>query len=463
MGTPMNHRIDLWDTWDVEKTGKALTAEAVTLSHVHIKDSLLGMHFVRDVNRFEERLVREFKAGQKTKDAVFDELKKEMRSLQEQSSIIESDGLEYIAAIMQLDHGAETRYTSPTELCHAWGQFVDVPEKPTLTNELYLPWAETPRARQFKLFRYIAEDYLRGYQQPFNLSDVEQHTSVGASLGNHAGYYNTPKPLPPEVIAALNFTAQPERVGIDAYELTEKEWNDDLQKTAKKFEWDMSQQNNVCLAVLTVDEACEYLELLKSDTHGQLSTGKDYVGVGTGLKSAYDVAAELGGWGATTKAVNINGVMNIVIEDYIPKYLDLGTFWKEATPQMLKMGYALNTIKGNLMVIESNIYTEIVFSGAVNAVDYMLHDEKTLGEVVGEFSADVAKNIVAGVIAQGATLLASGITTVILGTSIPTAIGIGLFVYLAFEISGLISDLDEQYEFTEPMKNTVEKLIDEHS
>ncbi len=113
-----------------------------------------------------------------------------------------------------------------------------------------------------------------------------------------------------------------------AYDLTEKEWNDDLQKQAKEYQWDTSQQENVSIAVLTVEEGNEYLDLLIKDSHGQLSNGKDYTGVGMGLKGAYEVAKELGGWGATAKAVNINGVMNIVVENYKPKYLDLGIRWQ---------------------------------------------------------------------------------------------------------------------------------------
>ncbi|EXJ25150.1 hypothetical protein [Vibrio parahaemolyticus] len=184
-----------------------------------------------------------------------------------------------------------------------------------------------------------------------------------------------------------------------AYDLTKVEWNKDLQDQAKEYQWDTSQQENVSIAVLTVEEANEYLDLLIKDTHGQLSTGKDYTGVGVGLKGAYEVAKELGGWGATAKAVNINGVMNIVVENYKPRYLDLGIRWQQATPKMLKIGHALNTVQGNVRFLRGNIYLEFVFSSAVNAVDYMLHDEKTLSEVVGQLTADVAKGVVAGVAA----------------------------------------------------------------
>ncbi|WP_029804482.1 hypothetical protein, partial [Vibrio parahaemolyticus] len=202
-----------------------------------------------------------------------------------------------------------------------------------------------------------------------------------------------------------------------AYDLTKEEWNKDLQDQAKEYQWDTSQQENVSIAVLTVEEANEYLDLLIKDTHGQLSTGKDYTGVGVGLKGAYEVAKELGGWGATAKAVNINGVMNIVVENYKPRYLDLGIRWQQATPKMLKIGHALNTVQGNVRFLRGNIYLEFVFSSAVNAVDYMLHDEKTLSEVVGQLTADVAKGVVAGVAAQGVLLVARAGAGILFGFS----------------------------------------------
>ncbi|MFL0929678.1 hypothetical protein ACJO14_01735 [Vibrio parahaemolyticus] len=244
-----------------------------------------------------------------------------------------------------------------------------------------------------------------------------------------------------------------------AYDLTEKEWNDDLQKQAKEYQWDTSQQENVSIAVLTVEEGNEYLDLLIKDSHGQLSNGKDYTGVGMGLKGAYEVAKELGGWGATAKAVNINGVMNIVVENYKPQYLDLGIRWQEATPQMLKIGHALNTVQGNVSFLKGNIYVELVFSGAVNAVDYILHDEKTLGEVVGQFTADISKGIAAGVIAQGITIL--GVATLSTALVVPTALTLGIFAVSAFIVGKEISKLDDQFKFTEPMKNQVEKTIND--
>ncbi len=90
----------------------------------------------------------------------------------------------------------------------------------------------------------------------------------------------------------------------------------------------------------------------------------------------------------------------------------------------------------------------------------MFHDVKTLGEVVGQFSADIAKGIVAGVIAQGGLLVSRAAFGFLLGFSLPMAIGLGLFVYSAFKVGGYTSDLDDTYRFTKPMKETIESLIE---
>mgnify|MGYP005835117115 FL=1 len=244
------------------------------------------------------------------------------------------------------------------------------------------------------------------------------------------------------------------------YPFTDEALLDDAREVAREYQWDHSQQRNTRLAVLTPEEANEYLDAFMQDTHGQLSTGKDYTGVATGLKGAYEVAKELGGLGATAKAVNINGVMSIVVENYQPRYLDIGPRWQAATPQMLKLGHALNTVKGNVTYLKGNVYVEVIFSGAVNAVDYMLHDEKTLGEVVGQFSADVAKGVVTGVIAQGFTLLVSGVIATFVAP--PTVAVLGVFAIAAFGIGFVVSEIDDEYNFTEPMKREIEKIVNEN-
>ena len=56
-----------WDIREVEKAGKDLTMQAVSLSSRHISDGRLRMRFIRDVERFEQCLVSDFKNGKKDK------------------------------------------------------------------------------------------------------------------------------------------------------------------------------------------------------------------------------------------------------------------------------------------------------------------------------------------------------------------------------------------------------------
>lgn len=225
---------DSWDIREVEKAGKGLTMQAVTLSHRYLSNGALKMRFVRDVDRFEQCLVNDFKSGKKSKESVFRELKKERQSLMDQASLISQKGVGFVAGVMQLTAGAGICYYSAAYLCSIGGAMMahgmnnlyengkyfwdgdenakglvregyqhaakslgyskshgdiayygsdlalsaygltaktttvknaseayQVVSKPNLKP---MPWTNTPKAKQFKLFRYSSEDYLRGYQ-----------------------------------------------------------------------------------------------------------------------------------------------------------------------------------------------------------------------------------------------------------------------------------------------------------
>jgi hypothetical protein len=225
---------DAWDIREVEKAGKGLTMQAVTLSHRYISNGGLKMQFVRDVDRFEQCLVNDFKNGKKDKETVFKELRKERQNLMDQGAIIAQKGIGFISGVMQVAAGAGICYYSAAYLCSIGASlmahgtnnmyengkyFWDGDENATgLVRESYqntaeffgyskshgdvayygadlamsayglvaktttaknaaeayqiaakpnlkpMPWTRTPKAKQFKLFRYSSEDYLRGYQ-----------------------------------------------------------------------------------------------------------------------------------------------------------------------------------------------------------------------------------------------------------------------------------------------------------
>lgn len=227
------------------------------------------------------------------------------------------------------------------------------------------------------------------------------------------------------------------------------------------IQWDFSKQDTVSLALLTLEEAEEYLEnLQKNSAYDNMSEGKNYTGLAMGLNSAYSLGKTLNSFGASARAVVINGVDHIVIENYKPKYLDLGTRWQRSTPQMLKMGLGLNTFYGNAHFFKANIIVEIAFSGAVNAADYMMNDEVTLREVVKRFSADVAKGVATGVIAQSFVVGGTyALSTV--GFMVPVVGQVAFFAVACFIIGYKISELDNQYKYTDDMLNKIEGLINE--
>lgn len=47
------------------------------------------------------------------------------------------------------------------------------------TNLKPMPWTKTPKAKQFKLFRYSSEDFLRGYQASGRISLITGAVSDG--------------------------------------------------------------------------------------------------------------------------------------------------------------------------------------------------------------------------------------------------------------------------------------------
>lgn len=232
---------DSWDIREVEKAGKGLTMQAVSLSRKHITNGGLRQRFIRDVDRFEQCLVNDFKNGKKNKEAVFKELKKERQNLIEQGKQITKKGIGLVAGVMQVAAGAGICYASAGSLCLIVGTpmaahgmnnvyengkyFVDGDDNATgIVREGYqhaaeslgyskshgdiayygtdlalsaygalaktttvknasnayqvaskpnlapMRWIKTRKAKQFKLFRYSSEDYLRGYQASSKVS-----------------------------------------------------------------------------------------------------------------------------------------------------------------------------------------------------------------------------------------------------------------------------------------------------
>ncbi|TFH89095.1 DUF4225 domain-containing protein [Vibrio ouci] len=215
------NKVNLHDLWEVQNAAKGLNTQASSVMHQHITNGALKLHFSREVAIFGKCLVQDFEQGKKTKSQVIRELQKEKQNLWEQSREIAAKGIGLIAGVMQVVGGGATCYASAGTLCAVVGlpmmshganniyengrYFVDGNpnhvgwvrqgyqnmaeytgyDKSTgdiayygadlalsayglfgksTTLKPIESWNKLPHSKRFKLFRYSAEDYLRGYQ-----------------------------------------------------------------------------------------------------------------------------------------------------------------------------------------------------------------------------------------------------------------------------------------------------------
>lgn len=215
------NKVNLHDLWQVQNAAKGLNTQASSVMHNHIINGALKLQFSREVAIFSKCLLQDFEQGKKTKDQVLREFQKEKQNLWEQSRVIATKGIGLIAGIMQVVGGGATCYASAGTMCAVIGlpmmshganniyengrYFVDGdPSHVGLVRQGYQSmaehagydkstgdiayygadlafsayglagrsttlkpiesWNRLPHSKRFKLFRYSAKDYLRGYQ-----------------------------------------------------------------------------------------------------------------------------------------------------------------------------------------------------------------------------------------------------------------------------------------------------------
>lgn len=170
--------VSSWDIRETEKAGKALTMHAVTLSSRFLTNGILKCQFIREVDRYEQHLVNDFKSGRKCKQVVFKELRKERHNLTEQGTLITQKGVPIIAHVMRMMPRAGMSYESATSMCFIGTQLINhgmsviqgneekffdenIHSKEMFQSHLNtMLWTQTEKAKYFKLFRYCSEEYL---------------------------------------------------------------------------------------------------------------------------------------------------------------------------------------------------------------------------------------------------------------------------------------------------------------
>ncbi|MDM5128631.1 type VI secretion system PAAR protein [Aeromonas salmonicida] len=209
------------------------------------------------------------------------------------------------------------------------------------------------------------------------------------------------------------------------------------------------------IAVLSLEEAKELLQTLYTEAGGKdaVSNTKSYHDLVDGIKTAAQTAKGLGGLGVISYAKNINGIDYVIIKNYRrhAQTLMKGNKWKASNPRVVQIGIGLTDIKGAARWIKINSGIEIAFAVGVNAADYILRDEASLSEVVGNTSADIVKGMITLVTMSlvVATIPVSGI--LITGT---------LFAFGSFYMGVGLDALDERYGFSDEIGNSMKRLVE---
>jgi hypothetical protein len=213
----------------------------------------------------------------------------------------------------------------------------------------------------------------------------------------------------------------------------------------------------VDLVVLSVEEARELWININ---------GKDVAGYGNtafGAKSEYvyaqKVAKSLGGYATKWYVKIINDKPYIILKGYNRqlKTLLAGNIWKATNPKLVQFGIGPGAIKASL---KGNIIVTIFFSIAVNAVDTMIKDEKTMIDFLGNTGSDIVKGLTALAITaiSLAGIAAVGIPVSLVGGSVFFFLGSNI---INFGLNKLDESCGATASFIDYWKNEV-RATNEH-
>ena len=105
------------DLWVVSQAAGKLTSQACTISARHLQDGVTRSIFNREVVYYARSIVNDVEQGKKTVAEGLIEIKKEQRSLLNQSMEIGQKGIGVVAGAFQMATGAGICYASVGTLC----------------------------------------------------------------------------------------------------------------------------------------------------------------------------------------------------------------------------------------------------------------------------------------------------------------------------------------------------------
>lgn len=105
------------DLWEINQAAGRLTSQACTLSARHLQDGVTRSMFNREVAYYARSIVSDVEQGKKTVAEGLIEIKKEQRSLLDQSMEIGRNGIGVVAGALQIATGVGVCYASAGTLC----------------------------------------------------------------------------------------------------------------------------------------------------------------------------------------------------------------------------------------------------------------------------------------------------------------------------------------------------------
>ncbi len=209
----------------------------------------------------------------------------------------------------------------------------------------------------------------------------------------------------------------------------------------------------ISIAVLSLEEAEEFYENLGGKS--TLGSIKDYGGLAKGTAEAYATAKGLGGLGVISYSKNINGKDWIIIKNFRRhlKTLEKGIKWSANNPKIVQMGLGLNDLKGAVRYVKFNAGIEIAFAIGINAADYIMRDEATLSEFVGNSAGDLVKGFIS---LAGAAVLTAAFVPATAGVLVVGTI----FAFISFAIGKGVNTFDNENGYSKEITEAVRKYLE---
>ncbi|KUI99153.1 paar motif family [Vibrio sp. MEBiC08052] len=211
-------------------------------------------------------------------------------------------------------------------------------------------------------------------------------------------------------------------------------------------------QKAVDLAVLSLEEAEEFANNLWREYNGKdtLDNGKKVWDGAANAHEAYRLAKGLGGMGVVVYTKPSNGRDYVIIKGYKKhlKTLMKGNRWRANNPQVVQLGLGTKNMARNMLRV--GLVVDIIFAVAINAVDFFVHDEKTMEDLVGRSGVDIAKGMIATGVGTVMAVIASSVGLPLI------AVGC-IFAAVGFLVSVGLDAIDNSYGVSDLV---VDKLKD---